>query len=151
MCFTADIKPYIKPIDVKDLLSHDWYICMLGCCYGKTAVLNRKLTHYRYHKDNVSLSAMNKEFRVRNLKKRISGLSQSVEAHSYIGSIVLDNKITKKIERFVRFEKKRIKFLNTKNLFVYLSLLFDIKHYNRYYKGNGLRVYFGDFYYAYKK
>ena len=59
MCFTADIKPYIKPIDVKDLLSHDWYICMLGCCYGKTAILNKKLCHYRYHRDNVSLSAMN--------------------------------------------------------------------------------------------
>ena len=149
ICISNSIKPYIKKIDLKDLLAHDWLLCMLGCCYGKTAILNRKLIHYRYHLDNVSLSAMNKENRVRDLKKRISGIAQSIEGHKYILSIIFDEKTSKKLEKFIAFEKKRLDFLTTKKFYIYLSLLGKLKYYDRYYKGKGLRVYIGDFLYAY--
>ena len=147
LCFTADIKKYIKKIDLKDLMAHDWLICMIGCTVGKTAVLNTKLTLYRYHLDNVSLSAMNKQNRKRSLQKRIRGLKQSVEGHSYILSLSYD----KTLEKFINFEKRRIKFLESRNIFIFISLAFYLKQYNRYYMGNGLRVYLGDFAYAFRK
>jgi len=150
MCITKDILPFIKPIDLKDLMAHDWMFCMLGCFLGKTAVLNEKLTHYRYHKDNVSLGAMNKEHRVRSKNKRINGILQSIEGHKYLSEISSDKNIKKQLEKFAKFEEKRVKFLKTKNIFIFLSLLFYLKEYNRYYKGNGLRVYLGDFAYAFK-
>ena len=149
LCISSEIKPYIKKIDLKSLLAHDWLLCMLGCCYGKTAILNKRLVHYRYHLDNVSLSAMNKKNRVRDIKKRISGIAQSIEGHKYILSIILDEKTSKTIERFIAFEKKRLDFLTFKKFSVYLSLLGKLKYYNRYYKGKGFRVYIGDFLYAY--
>ena len=151
LLISAEIKPYIKPIDLKDLLAHDWQLCMLGCCYGKTAILNRKLTHYRYHLDNVSLSAMNKENRSRDLKKRISGIAQSIEGHKYIHSIIFDEKTSKKLERFIEFERERLDFLTFKKFTDYIRLSGKLKYYNYYYKGKGLRVYLGDFVYAYKK
>jgi len=150
MCIRAEIKPKIKDIDLKDLMAHDWLLCMLGCALGKTAVLNEKLTHYRYHKDNVSLRAMNKEHRVRRLDKRISGISQSVEGHKYLLQVFNDERLLRDIERFVKFEEKRLRFLKSKNIFTYIFLAFYIKEYNRYYKGNGIRVYFGDLAYAFK-
>ena len=151
LCISSELKPYIKKIDLKDLLAHDWLLCMLGCCFGKTAVLNRKLTHYRYHFDNVSLSAINKDNRVRNISKRISGIAQSIEGHKYILSIILDEKTSRNIENFIAFEKKRLDFLTYKKIGQYISLFFKLKYYNRYYKGRGFRVYLGDFFYAYKK
>ncbi len=148
LCFTADIKKYIKKIDLKDLMAHDWLICMIGCIVGKTAVLNTKLAHYRYHLDNVSLSAMNKQNRKRSIEKRIRGIKQSVEGHSYIMTLS-DNK--QPLKKFIDFENKRIKFLERKNIFTFISLGFSLKQYNRYYMGNGLRVYLGDFAYAFGK
>lgn len=151
LCISADIKQYIKEIDLKDLLAHDWLLCMIGCIKGKTAILNEKLTHYRYHLDNVSLSAMNRQNRKRSYEKRINGLLQSVEGHKYTAELLNNQKPSADILKFIKFEEKRIKFLKTKNIFTYISLIFNLKQYNRYYKGNGLRVYLGDFAYAYKK
>ncbi len=151
LCIKSEIKEYIKPINLNDLLSHDWLFCLIGCLKGKTAVLNKILTHYRYHLDNVSLSAMNKENRVRSKSKRINGLMQSVEGHTYIAELSDDENFKKQALEFAEFENKRIKFLKTKNIFLYAKLFFSLKQYNRYYKGKGIRVYLGDFAYAYKK
>ncbi len=150
ICFSSVIKPFIKNIDLKDLMAHDWLLCMIGCSMGKTAVLNQKLTDYRYHKDNVSLSAMNSEYRVRKLQKRISGLEQSVCGHKYLLSLFDDKYLLKQIEKFIVFEEKRIRFLKSKNIFLYFSLFFSLREYKRYYKGNAFRVYLGDFAYAFK-
>ncbi len=146
-----EIKPLIKPIDLKSLMAHDWLIAILGCIKGKTAVLNTRLTHYRYHKDNVSLSAMNKKNRTRKLSKRILGLKESVEGHSYISTLTDDKELKNTVLKFIAFENKRIRFLETKNIFVWLSLAFKMASYNRYYKGGGLRVWLGDLAYVIKK
>lgn len=146
LCFRKEIAKLIKPIDLKSLLAHDWLISYLGCISGKTAILNEKLTHYRYHGDNVSLSAMDKSKRKIDLKKRILGLEESVNGHKYILSLC-DNK---DIKKFIEFEQKRLKFLKDKNIFVWFLLVFYINEYNRYYKGNGIRVWLGDFIYTVK-
>ena len=150
LCFRREIASLLKPIDLKSLLAHDWLICALGCITGKTAVLNTILTHYRYHGDNVSLAAIDKSKRTRELNKRILGVSESVSGHKYIASFC-EGELKKKIETFIAFETKRIKFLQSKNIFSFFALFFKMKHYNRYYKGKGLRVYLGDFVYAYKQ
>ncbi len=148
MCFKKEIKDLLKPIDLKNLLSHDWYICMLGNVLGKTAVLNTKLGGYRYHFDNVSLSDMTRKSLIGDRQKRLNGLRESIEGHTYIAS--LQNGVLKTdILNFVNFEKIRLKFLQSKNLFTFLRLLFFTKQYSRYYKGGGFRVWLGDFAYAY--
>lgn len=151
ICMRSEAANLIKPIDLKSLLAHDWLISMLGCVTGKTAILNTVLAHYRYHLDNVSLSAMNKQNRRRELSKRILGLRESVEGHKYVATLFSDTTLKQKIEKFSEFEKRRIAFLESKNIFKGITLLFGLSHYNRYYKGNGLRVWVGDIVYTYKK
>lgn len=151
MCMRRDTAKLIKPIDLKSLMAHDWLIAMLGCITGKTAILNTVLAHYRYHLDNVSLSAMNKQNRRRELSKRILGLRESVEGHKYVASLFKDDVLRSKTERFIAFENRRIKFLESKNILRGIALIFGMSHYNRYYKGRGLRVWIGDIVYAYKK
>lgn len=149
LCFRREIKELIKPIDLKSLLAHDWLIAALGCIASKTAFLNLILTHYRYHGENVSLAAMDKEKREYSIDKRIRGLSESVEGHKYILSF-LKGKQAREVSDFISFEEKRIAFLQGRSLPKLLKLSAYLKQYNRYYKGNGLRVYLGDYVYAYK-
>ncbi|MBQ6714754.1 MAG: glycosyltransferase [Clostridia bacterium] len=151
ICFRKSLKPLIKPIDLKSLLSHDWLICSLGSITGKTAILNTVLTSYRFHGDNVTLMSSKRKKSVRNLEKRILGIEESVKGHNYLTTVSKDEILNKRIKKFIKFEEKRLKFLKTKNLFTYLSLFFKMGEYNRYYKGNGVRVWLGDFVYAYRK
>ncbi len=150
-CFRAEVKNYLKPIDVKNLLAHDWFINIVGAIIGKSAVLNTKLCKYRYHQNNVSLSDMTRTTFLGDRQKRVDGLMESITAHSYLLSLELLKKDRKSIESFIKFEKRRLKFLQTKNLFIWLSLLFGVKNYSRYYKSfkGAFRVFFGDFCYAY--
>ncbi len=149
MCFRKSIKEYLKPLDLKSLLSHDWYICMLGTVKGKTAVLNSLLGGYRFHHDNVSLSDMDRKKLIGNRKKRVDGLRESIAAHNYIAELTNDAVLKEKIVKFAAFETKRLRFLEKKNPFLWLALALDMGSYARYYKGGGLRVWLGDFAYAY--
>lgn len=151
LCFKKEIKPLIKPIDLKSLLSHDWFICMIGSITAKTAILNTVLTDYRYHEDNVSLLAGERKRRERKLGKRMLGIKESINGHTYLLSLSKDGVLNKSIEKFIKFENRRLKFLKTKNPIIFISLFFNMGEYNRYYKGNGVRVWLGDFVYAYKK
>ena len=151
MCMRRSTAQFIKPIDLKSLMAHDWLIAMLGCITGSTAILNTVLAHYRYHLDNVSLSVMNKQNRRRELSKRILGLEESVQGHEYVMSLFKDRSLIHKTERFIAFEKRRIEFLKSKNILRGIALVFGMSHYNRYYKGSGFRVWIGDIVYAYKK
>lgn len=148
MCFRKEILKNFKPLQLKSLLAHDWLFCMLGNIEGKTAVLNTKLTAYRYHTNNVSLSDMSRKTLIGDREKRLNGISESIEAHKYF-STLLSDALLQTVNKFVKFEEKRLKFLKTKNPFIWLNLIFYLKEYSRYYKGNGLRVYLGDFAYAY--
>ena len=151
ICFKKEIKQFLKPIDLKSMLSHDWYICMLGAIHYKTAVLNVKLTDYRYHQNNVSLSDMTRKTFLGDRKKRLYGLYESIEGHSYLAEFDLSEADRKNIEKLIRFEKKRLEFLKNKNPFLWLSLITHIKVYKRYYKSlkGAFRVWLGDFCYAY--
>lgn len=149
LCFKKELVQHIKPINLNCLLSHDWLISILGCIFGKTAVLNTKLCGYRCHKNNVSLSYINRKTLIGNLEKRIKGLYQSVNGHKYILECLKEGRERQKISDFIAFETLRIKFLECKNIFIWIKLFFNLKHYRRYYKDNGIRVFFGDFAYAF--
>ena len=149
LCFKSEIKRFLKPLDLQSLLSHDWFICMLGAVTGKTAVLNTKLTDYRYHFNNVSLSDMTRNTFIGNTNKRITGLKESIEAHGYITTLMNDNADRADTIKFIEFEKLRLKFLKSKNLFLWIYLMLFIGEYKRYYKGSPFRVWLGDFAYAY--
>lgn len=149
ICFKSKLKEYLMPIDVKSTLAHDWYICSLGAILGKATILNRVLCSYRFHGDNVSLSDMNRKEFLGDRQKRVSGLQESIEAHSYIATLSEENK--KDIMKFISFEEKRLKFLNTKNPFLWIYLASFLNRYKRYYKSikGAFRVWFGDFFYGY--
>lgn len=147
LCMKKELKALIKPIELKDLLGHDWQIAMLAALDGGAAILNTQLMSYRCHDSNASFS----EKPVRRLEKRIAGLRQSVEGHEYIRSLCRNEEQKTSMEKFIRFEKRRLAFLKDKNAFKFVRLLFDIKQYSRYYAGGGVKVWLGDFVYAYKK
>lgn len=150
ICMRKELKEILRSIDLKSLLSHDWLISILGTIGGETGILNTVLTEYRYHGDNVTLSAMSRKTRVRKLEKRIRGLYESIEGHSYVMSLLEDADLLEKFGRFIAFEQKRLRFLETKNIFCWMSLAFQMREYDRYYKGNGIRVWLGDLSYALK-
>ncbi len=148
LCFKRDLLEAFKPLELKSLLSHDWYFCFLGAVTGKTAVLNTKLTGYRLHSNNVSLSDMSRKTLIGDRNKRLTGLLESIEAHTYLSSL-MPHALKTKTLKFVDFEKKRLKFLKSRNLILWIYLILYLKEYSRYYKGNGLRVWLGDLAYAY--
>ncbi len=150
ICMRKELKEILRPIDLKNLLSHDWLISILGTLQGSTGILNTVLTEYRYHGDNVTLSAMSRKTRVRRLEKRIRGLYESIEGHSYVMSLLEDAALLEAFGRFIAFEQKRLRFLETKNIFCWMSLVFQMRQYDRYYKGGGLRVWLGDLSYVLK-
>lgn len=148
MCFKREILKSFKPLELKSLLAHDWLFCMLGAITGKTAVLNIKLTNYRHHQSNVSLSDMSRKTLIGDSDKRLNGLRESIEAHTYVASLMQPD-IQNETLKFAEFERKRLKFLKSKNPFIWICLFAYLRQYSRYYKGNGLRVWLGDFAYAY--
>ncbi len=151
ICFNAKIKEFLKPIDLKSLLAHDWYISIIGSLLGKTVVLNRVLCKYRFHGGNVSLSDINRKELLGSFEKRITGLEESIKAHSYLLGCNIKNKPYWALKRFIKFEKKRLKFLKTKNFLLFLTLVFYLGEYKRYYKSlkGAFRVFIGDFCYCY--
>lgn len=145
-CVKRELISKVKTMELKDLLGHDWQIAILASLEKGMAVLNRPLMSYRCHDSNASFSSNP----VRRLQKRINGLEQSVEGHKYILIFVKDELLRKDIHRFIKFEEKRLKFLSGKNIFRFLSLVFSLREYNRYYNGGGIKVWLGDFVYAYR-
>jgi hypothetical protein len=72
---------------------------LLSALKGKTAVLNLKLTEYRYHFDNVSLSDMTRKTFLGDRQKRLNGLSESIEGHTYLKDFCTDIKDKKNFEK----------------------------------------------------
>lgn len=145
-CFKSELKQLLKPIDLSGLLGHDWLLAMLAALNGGAAIINIPLMSYRCHGGNASFSASP----VRLKEKRIEGLKQSVEGHKAILKLENDKVLRRKTERFISFERQRIRFLENKNPFLWLALGLRIRQYRRYYAGNGVRVWFGDMVYAHK-
>ncbi len=153
MCFRSNIKQYLKPIDLKSMLSHDWYINMLAAIFSKSCILNTKLCKYRYHHNNTSLSVLDRKTLIGNTDVRKSGLIESITAHEYLLSL---NRLTdyeeKAFKKQIACEKKRLKFLESKNILIWFSLIKYLGSYKRYYKSfkGAIRIFVGDFLYAYK-
>lgn len=153
MCFRSKIKEYLKPIDLKSMLSHDWYINMLAAILSKSAVLNTKLCKYRYHHNNTSLSVLDRKTLIGNFDTRKRGLFESIEAHEYLLSLnMLSDSDIKAFKKMIALEKKRLRFLENKNIFLWMSLIGHMGSYKRYYKSlkGAIRIFIGDFLYAYK-
>ncbi len=53
--FNRELMEFIQiPNDISDDLSHDHYLAFYGSAYGKTIYIDKPLTYYRRHADNVS-------------------------------------------------------------------------------------------------
>lgn len=149
MCFSAKIKENLKPLELKDLLAHDWLINFVAALQGRAAFINKVLTKYRSHGNNASLSAK------RSMRRRVDGLAQSVTAHEYLLGLNLPNmteKLKKSINKQIRFEKLRLKLLREHNILRWLQLGAFLPRYALYYKQalSGLRVWLGDLAYVIK-
>ena len=149
MCFSSKIKENLKPLELKDLLAHDWLINFVAALQSRACFLNHVLTKYRSHGNNASLSAK------RSIKRRIDGLEQSVVAHEYLLGLNLPNmteKLKKSIQKQIRFEKLRLKLLCEHNILCWFKLAFYLLRYTRCYKRalSGLRVWLGDLAYITK-
>jgi len=156
LCFRRELIPFLKPLELSHLLAHDWYICMQAALNGECAFLNACLTRYRMHGRNVSLTAVSRKTLIGDREKRKEGLRESVAAHETL----LDpaeqyphlRPIEKKhIRQLIKFEKRRLRFLETKNPFRWIVLLGGCKQYARVYKSftGGIKIWLGDFCYGY--
>lgn len=145
-CFRSGLKDKLRPIELSALLGHDWLLSVIAALSGGAAIINTPLMSYRCHDSNVSFSAAP----VRRREKRIAGLIQSVEGHSLMLEMATDGELKKSVEKFIAFEKKRIKFLESRNLLLWLQLGFGLKQYRRYYGKRPIRVWLGDLSYALK-
>ncbi|HHW45906.1 MAG TPA: glycosyltransferase [Clostridiales bacterium] len=155
-CFRASLKASLIDINLDDLLAHDWLINILASLNGKNYIVNKILFKYRYHGENASLTAVSRTRLIGDIEKRKRGLEQSVFAHSYILEHSHEYKnmtqsIKKKLSKCIKFEKLRLKFLNTRNLLLYFLLALKVGNYKMYYKSffKGIKVWAGDFLYAY--
>lgn len=150
MCFRRELKPLLRPLELRSLLGHDWQLAMLAALTGGALMLNTPLMSYRCHGENASFSS-DPTKRERRLEKRLAGLRESVEGHEALLPLVSDRRLARRIQTFIRFERRRIAFLQTRSLPRFLALFFFLRQYRRYYAGGGVRVWLGDFVYAYKK
>ncbi len=153
MAFRNILKRYIKPMQLKSLLAHDWYINIAAAAYGKMGVLNEKLNFYRWHQNNVSLAAMSRKTLIGDREKRKDGLRESIAAHRTVAKDFADRLSKDDIKNLYRqaeLEELRLKFLNTKNPFIIIRLLSFRDAYSRYYKfAPWYRVFLGDICYTY--
>ncbi len=158
LCLRKQVVPLVQDLELKSLLGHDWYLCILSALQGQLCFYNKCLGFYRVHGGNVSVFAENHRATLQGtaLQKRINGLKESILAHrSLLGLQDLPNLPTVKplIQHFCAFEQKRLAFLSLGGLHRWLGLLGGLKEYKRYYKSlkGAFRVWFGDLLYKYKK
>ncbi len=153
MAFKRELKQYIKPVELKSLLAHDWYINITAAILGKMAVLNEKLNFYRWHQNNVSLASMSRNTLIGDREKRKNGLLESIAAHRTVAVDFADRLSKNDIKNLYRqaeLEEVRLKFLNTKNPLLLFKLLCFKDAYDRYYKfAPWYRVLLGDICYTY--
>lgn len=150
MCFSSELKKYLKPLELKDLLAHDWLINIVAAGVSGACFLNEVLTRYRSHGKNASLSAK------RSRRRRTDGIAQSIEAHKFLLNTPLPNitpGLRQSIKTQIKFEEKRLHAICNRKPFVWLSLIRYLPRYARYYKEEktGLRVWIGDLAYIIKK
>lgn len=163
MCVTADILKYIKDNNLatycsNSLLGHDWLLWMIASLLGKTCILHTPLIKYRIHNNNTSLEAVNRNNLLGDKNARINGLKKSILIHEYIEINQahfknISSEFLKKIHKYILFEKDRLDFLVSKKIFIYFNLFFHLKYYSSYYRSffKGIKVFIGDFLYAFKR
>ncbi len=151
-CFRRELLQYIKPIELKGLLSHDWLITFLAALTGECAVYNRTLLSYRCHGENTSFGQ--RKYGHVALEKRIAALEYSVEGHGYILSAAeslpnFTRALEKKIKCQIKFEQKRIDYLKNGGFLRFSRLCLSIFKYRCYHRSviKGVKVFLGDFLY----
>ncbi len=158
LCLRKSVVPLVQDLELKSLLGHDWYLCILSALQGQLCFYNKCLGFYRVHGGNVSVFAENHRATLQGtaLQKRINGIKESIRAHrSLLQTKGLPNlaQAESQIQKFCAFEQKRLAFLSLGGLHRWLGLLGGLKEYKRYYKSlkGALRVWLGDLIYKYKK
>ncbi len=155
LCVRQTVVPFLQDLELKSLLGHDWYLCMLAALHGSLCLYKKCLSHYRVHGQNLSVYAQNHRAALQGtaLQKRIDGLKESIRAHKSLLPLPSAPAVEQAIEKFIAFEQKRLAFLSLGGLHRFLGLAGGLKAYKRYYKSffGALRVWLGDFTYKYIK
>lgn len=152
VCFRSELRAYLAPVELKGLLSHDWLVTFTAALTGKCGLLNRILMDYRCHGANNSFGL--RETGARGLNSRVFGLKCSVDGHSFI----LENRdayrnmtesLEKKLKKQIRFEAKRIDYLENGGFKRLLGCFAELPKYRCYYRTlkGAVRVFAGDVYY----
>jgi len=161
MCFRKELRDILnshKNIELNLSLGHDWYFSIVSAAIGDFFVINEPLFKRRIHGNNSSMAELRKTTFVSSTRsKRIKYLSQIIIAHKVVlNNYLTQNKINEsnkgKLRSMIHFNKKRLNFIKSKNIFIWLSLLFN---FNKYYQNTktikgGVRMYIADFLYAYE-
>ncbi len=160
MCISKEVRfalMQLPGLQLKNSLGHDWFLNVIASIIGKNFIINRNLFKYRIHESNLSLGGLRKTHllsatnTVRNgMFHEIIGAQQYLLENKYL-SDRLTAQDKRNIIRMVSFFKKRLKFTSTKNIFTFISLVFEINYYLKCEKKIKLafRMYLSDFLYAY--
>lgn len=153
MCFRKEILNGEKLFNLSSLLGHDWLINVYACLKGENCCLNKKLSMYRVHQNNISFKIAGKTELKSNKQKRIEGLREELQALRYLREKSnIEDKERQIIKKEMRFSKKRLEVLEKKNILLWLTMIFDLGAYKRIY-GNfkgAIKVYAGDLLYSRK-
>lgn len=155
LAFRREVLQYLKPLELKGLLSHDWLITFASALCGSCAHLKCRLMSYRCHGENNSFGKSQSGKAA--LDARINGLENSIVGHSFVlknaGNYPnMTEKLEKKLKRHIAFEQKRIDFLKSGGLGRLFACLITFNGYSRYYGSfsGGVRVLLGDVSYRLK-
>ena len=160
LCFTKEVKIFLNKFGAPDLsksFGHDWYYCVLGAALGRFGLIDDILIKRRMHENNASKVSSRKTTVLSvNAERRKSYLTEILLAHQFLSEnntfiSQLNDKEIVKVKQMLSFFKKRLHFLNSRNLFIWIGLGFSyFKYYqcSKSFKG-AIQLYLADFFYTY--
>ncbi|CVH79345.1 Putative glycosyltransferase EpsE [Clostridiales bacterium CHKCI006] len=162
MCVRKQVIEYIHNNKLDELcstnlLGHDWLLWTIASLLGTVVIYHEGLIKYRFHSNNTSLEAVRRQSLLGDYKKRIEGLEKSISVHKYILEHSTDFcNLTDNgyliLKKYIRFESRRLSYLQTGKISDLIYLFRHLFYYQRYYRNTirGIKVYIGDILYYIK-
>jgi glycosyltransferase involved in cell wall biosynthesis len=160
LCFTKEVKTFLNKFGAPDLsksFGHDWYYCVVAAAIGRFGLIDDVLIKRRMHENNASKVSSRKTTVLSvNAERRKKYLTEIFLAHQFLSenntfTSQLNDKEVVKVKQMLTFFKKRLHFLNSRNLFIWIDLGFScFKYYqcSKSFKG-AIQLYLADLLYTY--
>jgi glycosyltransferase involved in cell wall biosynthesis len=160
LCFTKELKTFLKKFGAPDLsksFGHDWYYCVLGAALGRFGLIDDILIKRRIHENNAS-KVSSRKTRVLSVttERKKKYLVEIITAHQFIlNNESFKNQLSKsdliKVKHMLRFFKRRLELLNSKNIFIWIGMgfnFFNYYHCSKSLKG-AFQLYLADLFYTF--